>query len=146
MTNVETTIPQITIEGKQFGRGKQLFPTWQMALPDEPVTLRGFLTRVVRQEVTAYRERQERRSVLNALTAAQIAEGVEKGKIDLGGRPETVTEADESTAIENALRAFEDGLFFVFVDEVQQERLDDPIPLREGSRVLFLRLVALAGG
>jgi hypothetical protein len=138
--------PTITIEGKQFGRGRALFPTWQMSLPAETLTLREFLTLVVRHEVAAFQERQEQRQVLQALTAAQIEEGVAKGKVDAGGRPETVTEVDGDAAVKNAIQAFEDGLYYVFVNDEQQQELDAPVALREGSRVMFLRLVALAGG
>jgi hypothetical protein len=138
--------PTITIEGKQFGRGRALFPNWEMQLPAETLTLREFLTLVVQHEVAAFQERQEQRQVLQALTAEQIAEGVAKGKVDAGGRPEIVTEVDGDAAVKNAIQAFEDGLYYVFVNDDQQQDLDAPVALRDGSRVMFLRLVALAGG
>ncbi|GAB4459841.1 MAG: hypothetical protein OHK0029_22990 [Armatimonadaceae bacterium] len=144
---VSSVQPVITIEGKQFGRGKTLFPSWQMPLPEGDVfTLRDFLVAVVRHEVAAFRERQEKRQVLSALTAEAIAEGAARGKVDMGGRPETSTEVDEDAAIHNAIQSFEDGLYYVFVDNEQQTDLSAVLPLRDGSQVLFLRLVALAGG
>jgi hypothetical protein len=145
----------ITIEGKQFGRGKSLFPAWEMPLPPVPpsgaaeATLRDLIARVVREEVTAFRERQEQRQVLQALTPAQIQSGIARGKVDMGGRGAdgfTVQEVNEDSAVAAALQAFEDGLYFVFVDDTQKERLYDTVTLRSGSRVTFLRLVALAGG
>jgi hypothetical protein len=45
-----------------------------------------------------------------------------------------------------ALQAFEDQLYFVFIDGVQQQHLDQPVQVQSGSRVLFVRLVPLAGG
>ena len=142
----------ITIEGKQFGRGRALFPAWQMPLPPTEerssggrLTLRDLITRIVREEVTAFRERQERRLTVEALTKQQIAEGVAKGKVDMGGR-EALQEVDEQAAVDAALLAFEDGLYYVFVDAAQQESLDAEVFLRPDSRVTFLRLVALAGG
>lgn len=45
-----------------------------------------------------------------------------------------------------ALEAFEDGLYFVFIDDRQIETLDERVTVGAGSRVRFLRLVALAGG
>jgi hypothetical protein len=53
---------------------------------------------------------------------------------------------DEAAAVANALQAFEDGLYYVFVEDAHQTALDEPVRLRDGSRVTFLRLVALAGG
>ena len=137
----------LTITGKQFGKGKVLFPNWLMTLPaDTDLTLRELITTIVKHEAAAFRERQEQRQVLRALSAAQIAEGVEKGKVDVGGRPETITELDEAAAVANAIQAFEDGLYYVFVDNKQRTALDAPVALRHGSELMFLRLVALVGG
>ena len=143
----------ITIEGKQFGRGRALFPAWQMPLPPEDersgggrMTLRDLITRIVHEEVAAFRERQERRLTVEALTRQQIEEGVAKGKVDMGGRDAEVQEVDAQAAVDAALLAFEDGLYYVFVDDLQQEKLDTEVYLRPDSRVTFLRLVALAGG
>jgi hypothetical protein len=140
------TASTITIEAKQFGRPGAPLPRWEMELPAEAMTLRGFLERVVRREVAAFQERQEGRKTLRFLTDREIAAGAAAGKIDAGGRPETATEADADAAVAQALQAFADGLFYVFVDEQQHEDLDGAVALRPGSRVMFLRLTALAGG
>ena len=140
----------ITIEGKQFGRGRVLFPSWSMPLPPESeegrLTLRDLIARVVREEVAAFNDRQEARRLVRALTEREIAAGAERGKIDMGGREEALQEADGSAAVDAALLAFEDGLYYVFVDDEQAQALDAPVRLRADSRVTFLRLVALAGG
>ena len=141
----------MTIEGKQFGRGnKSLFPNFQLALPagweGASITLRDLIDRVVRAEVAAFQERQEKRTVLQSLTRAQIAEGVAKGKIDSGGTPDAVQEVNADESVKAALLAFTDGLYFVFVNDQQVEKLDDTFIVRPETRVTFLRLVALAGG
>lgn len=141
----------ITIEGKQFGRGKALFPAWEMSLPpadsdgDSPATLRDLITGVVRSEVAAFEERQ----VLQALTNDEINAGVARGKVDMGGRGAdgfARQDVNVEQSVAAALQAFEDGLYFVFIDDTQKEKLDETVVLRPGSRVIFLRLVALAGG
>lgn len=141
----------LTVEGKQFGRGnKTLFPNFQMPLPPEwrgaTITLRTLLDGIVRAQVTAFRERQESRTVLQALSAAQIAHGVVKGKIDSGGTPGAVQDVNPDEAVQTALQAFADGLFFVFVNEDQKSSLDDAFVVGTETRVTFLRLVAMAGG
>ena len=137
----------ITIEGKQVGRSRALFPAWRMPSPPESdLTLRELIARIVREEIAAFRERQERRQTVAALTEREIALGAARGKVDAGGREGPVPHVDERAAVENALLAFEDGLYFVFVDDAQQEDLDGAVRLRPDSRVTFLRLVALAGG
>lgn len=141
----------LTVEGKQFGRGgNALFPNFQMPLPPEwhggAVTLRMLLDGVVRASVAAFRERQEQRTLLQALSAARIAEGAAKGKVDSGGTSDAVQPVDADEAVHTALQAFEDGVYFVFVNEDQKTALSDTFPVGAETRVTFLRLVALAGG
>lgn len=140
----------LTIEGRQFGRGRTLFPAWQIPLgaASEEIPLRALIARIVREETAAFRERQAQRQTLQALTAQEIAAGAAAGKIDSGGHAgeRELQTVDDDQAVAAALQAFEDGVYYVFVDDQQVERLDDTVSLRDGSRMTFLRLVALAGG
>ncbi|NLS80168.1 MAG: hypothetical protein GXY76_23265 [Chloroflexi bacterium] len=79
------------------------------------------------------------------LTSGEIAQGLAAGKVDTGGHEARQT-VDPQAAVATALQAFEDRLYLVFVDGQQQMSLDAAIALAPGSRVSFVRLVALAGG
>jgi hypothetical protein len=142
----------LTIEGKMTGRSRPLFPDWELPIPDEwgdssAPTLRDFITRIVEAEVAAFAERRERRSLVNAMTAREIADGAAAGKVAMGGREEAEPEApDPQVAVATALQAFSDGLFYVFVDGKHVQDLEDRVIALPDSRVTFLRLVALAGG
>ena len=83
---------------------------------------------------------------MQVLSARQIDEGLEKGKIDSGGSAVGLQEIDVEAAVGTALQAFEDGLYFVVVDDQQQRDLDRQVFLRPDSRVTFIRLTLLAGG
>ena len=143
--------PQLTIEGQQFGRGRALFPDFSFPLPPEwtapgaSVTLRDLIARIVREEVQNFQQRRSERRFLHSLTATQIAGGAARGKIDMGGR-EDEPDADPEQAVQAALLAFEDGLYYVFVDNAHRLDLDEAVRLSADSRVTFLRFVALAGG
>ena len=114
---------------------------------DTPLTLRDLIARIVLEEVQAFRERRAERRLIRALTETQIAEGVGRGKVEMGGREEDEPDvADPEAAVATALLAFEDGLYYVFVDNEHRLDLNEEIRLRTESRVTFLRLVALAGG
>lgn len=140
----------IVIEGKVVGQKRPLFTDWELPmLPEwesgvERVTLRALITRIVLEEVRAYQERQEQKSMVQALTQADIQRGLMKGKVDMGGRE--AKKVDPQEAVRTAIQAFEDGLYYVFIDEEQQSALDEAVALRAESRITFLRLVALAGG
>jgi hypothetical protein len=141
----------LTISGKALGAKKPLFADWSIPFPPDlkggegGVTLRDLITRVVKTEVDAFRKRQEDRKLLRALTASDIAKGVVKGKIDMGGRDLEQT-VDEAAAIGAALQAFEDGIYLVILDGDEQRELDKQIHLKEDSLVTFVRLAMLAGG
>lgn len=136
----------LTVSGKVIGKTQPLFTNWQLQLEiDNTVTLRDLLTQVVRSEVANFEDRQRQRRFIQVLSPAQISLGVEQGKVDLGGSDlDQAVEVD--AAIETALQAFTDGLYFVFLDEQQQGNLDDVVTLRPDSQLLFLRLVPLVGG
>jgi hypothetical protein len=142
----------LRVEAKLVGSKKALIPGWQIPLPPDweqsggPLTLRDVITYVVAQEVEAFRKRQESRRLTRVLTAAQIDEAAEKGKVEMGGREMDNQPVEEQAAMGAALQAFEDGLYYVFIDDQQQEALDREVVVRSDSHITFIRLVALAGG
>ncbi len=143
---------ELRVASKVVGSRHTSIPEQLLWLSDErkrggePLTLRDLITMIVLEEVEAFRQRQEERRLLRVLTEREIAEGIERGKIDPGGHEEQRQDVDPHEAVRVALQAFEDHLYFVFIDGVQQQHLDQPVQVQSGSRVLFVRLVPLAGG
>jgi hypothetical protein len=141
----------ITVSGKALGKKKPLFADWSIPFPADlggagaALTLRDLIARVVRAEVDAFKQRQEERRLLRALTAADIARGAARGKIDMGGR-DLKQEVNADEAVATALQAFEDGLYLVIVDGEEGRSLDKEVYLQPDSRVAFVRLALLAGG
>ncbi len=141
----------IVISGKTLGAKKPLFADWSIPLPPDwggegGRTLRDLIAQVVRTEVQAFRERQEERRTFRALTARQLTQGVERGKIEMGGREGPEQTVDEEEAVAVACQAFEDGLFLAIIDNETYRELDREVHLSEESRVAFVRLTMLAGG
>jgi hypothetical protein len=135
-----------TLEAKQIGRRGALVPSWTMRMEyADRLNLRDLLTRVVIEEVNAFQTRQRDARLVRVLTEAQIADGLEVGKIDTLGR-EYEQEVNAAEAVRNALQSFDDGLYYVFIGNEQITSLEQQILFRPQMDVLFLRLVALAGG
>lgn len=141
----------LTISARALGKRKPLVPDWQVPFPPEeqgggePLTLRQLITRIVRREVEAFKQRQENRKVVRILTERQIEEGLSKGKVDAGGRNlHQFVDPDEAVAV--ALQAFEDGLYLVILDGEECRELDREIFIHPESHLVFVRLVMLAGG
>ncbi|KJH70793.1 hypothetical protein [Aliterella atlantica] len=141
----------ITVTGKVLGRSKPLFTNWRVPIPPiigaggEVLTLRILLTQIVLAEVAAFQTRQEQRRLIQVLSRAEIEQKVLLGKVDMGGE-ELNQEVDPQAAVANALQAFEDGIYFVFIDDVQQHKLDSEVVVNPDSQLMFLRLVPLVGG
>jgi hypothetical protein len=139
----------LTISGKVMGKIRPMFTDWELTLPEAvettELTLRSLLTHLVCAEVSAFENRQSQRRLLRILSPEQIQLGLEQGKVESGGS-ELDQKVEVDKAIEVALQAFKDGLYFVFIDDEQIERLDAIAPLTSNSQLLFLRLVPLVGG
>ena len=141
----------ILVDGKVIGRKRPLFTDWHIELPPvnenngDRLKLRELITSIVAKEVDAFITRQEDRKLARIMSRHEIAQGVERGKVDPGER-DLEQSVDKEEAVAVALQAFEDGLYFVFIDEVQQTNLNSEIFLKTNSKVVFLRLTALVGG
>lgn len=111
-----------------------------------PVLLRTLVEAVVRAEVKGFRARAEERTFLRVLTEESLAEGLAVGAVRSGDQAEETNEVDPDAAVATALLAHGDGLYRVLVDDEPVDDLDAVVEVRTDTRLLFLRLVALAGG
>lgn len=138
----------LTIDARLLGQKRPLFAGWQLELPPETgsrLTLRELVTRVVEAEVQTFQQRQAGRRLARVLSPGEIEQGLARGKVELGER-ELNQAVDPAAAVAAALQAFEDGLYFVFVESEQVTTLETEVMLQPQTRLSFVRLVALAGG
>jgi hypothetical protein len=141
--------PTITVAAKVLGQNTPAIADWSVPVPPEwngpgaRLRLRDLITRIVLTEVEAFRQQQRRLAPF--LTAPEIQQGVEQGKVIPGDRG-LEQEVDAQAAVDATLVAFEAGLYFCFVDGQQQYALDDEVFLKPASKVTFIRLAASAGG
>jgi len=120
-----------------------------LAEASSPFRLRDLIEHIVRNELYMFRLRQKEHHLLHVLSPQAISAAAATGKIAMGGPDElrrNMGEIDDETAIITALQAFEDGLYFVFLDGRQLFELDAAVELSSTSTVTFIRLVALVGG
>ncbi len=140
-----------TVEGKVIGQKHPLFTGWHIELPPreenhgDQLKLRDLITSIVVKEVDEFKNRQSERRLARVMSKQEIAQDAERGKVN-PGESDLQPSVHAEDAIAVALQAFEDGLYFVFVDEIQQTHLDREVFLRTDSKVVFLRLTALVGG
>jgi hypothetical protein len=117
----------------------------EIGLDEGRHSLREVIAAVVRSEVEAFRQRAEARTFVRVLTQQALAEAVEAGTVRFGDE-ERAADVDPEAAVATALLAFEDGLYQALIDEEPVHDLDAGVDLGPATKLLFLRLVPLAGG
>ena len=77
------------------------------------------------------------------MTNEYIAEAARSGKI--GDEVHGDKKANLEKALDTAYLAFEDGLYCIFINDEQTEKLEDNLALKDGDVLTFIKLTMLAG-
>jgi hypothetical protein len=117
-------------------------PAWD-ANSSDPFRVRHLIEKLVAEAVRDLHLRESSRA-FELLTSEKIEAGLLKGKI--GTAREEAQRVDVDQAVAQALQAFEDGLYLLFVDQVEKRSLEDIVRLQPETIVTVIRLTALAGG
>ena len=137
----------IAVEGKVIGQDKTIFPTWNVEISglEKNLQLRDLISIVVQEEVDSYNLNFHQHRLSPVLSLQDIEESVKEGRVDFGANTRR-PEVNFNNAVTKALNSFEEGHYFVFIDDVQIHKLEDEIVLSSSSRVVFIRLIPLVGG
>lgn len=135
----------IKVNIKQIGERKQKIAPISFEYDPVPHTVRDLIIRTVTICVNDFNKRV-RAGEENAkpLSEAEVSGMANIGKIafgiNYGGR-----EYDPGKAVENALQAFQDGLYRVFLNDNELEELDGELNMSENDSLTFIKLAMLAG-
>lgn len=116
-------------------------PEWDES-SSEPFRVRHLIAKLVAETVRDFHHRENARP-FEILTHEKIEVAVAKGKIGIA-RDEKQS-VDVENAIGQALQAFEDGLYLLFVDEHEKRDLEEIVRLQPETQVTIIRLTALSG-
>lgn len=127
----------ITIKDETFA-GK-ILQELNIEFETELVTVRDIIAGRVTKEVEQYNNKMP--VYFNGLIEPSDAEKTLNGyKL----KPKAMIDAEEQVYV--ALNAFQNNGFFVLVDNIQSESLDQEIPLRRDLKISFIKLTPLVGG
>lgn len=132
----------LTLQLKRLGKKK--IHLLEFEIEKQPQTLKELIEECVKSEVKHYNEKREEIKLMSFLSPKDIQEQSETGKIGFGDlENRELAQVDE--AIANALLAFEDGLYVVFVDDEEIKSFEQSIDLKPDSVIAFIRLTFLTG-
>ncbi len=107
-------------------------------------TVEVLLRAIITEEVRAYHNRQESKSLLTYLSSKEVQNQVNSGKVSFG-ESYNDTKVERGEAIKTALQAFKDGLFALFYDDNELSYLHEIVDIHEHGIITFIRLTFLTG-
>ena len=133
---------KIIVNVKGLSR-KKVIHQEELELKDKISTTKDLITELVKINVEKFNKKIDERDILSIMTNENIAKAARIGKI--GDEVHGDKKANLEKALDTAYLAFEDGLYCIFINDEQTEKLDDSLNLKDGDILTLIRLTMLAG-
>ena len=133
---------KIIINVKGLSRKKVIYQE-EVELKNKISTTKDLITELVKINVEKFNKKIDDKDILSIMTNEYIAEAVRAGKI--GDEVHGDKKANLEKALDTAYLAFEDGLYCIFINDEQTEKLEDNLALKDGDVLTFIKLTMLAG-
>ena len=133
---------KIIINVKGLSR-KKVIHQEEVELINKISTTKDLITELVKINVEKFNKKIDERDILSIMTNENIAKAARIGKI--GDEVHGDKKANLEKALDTAYLAFEDGLYCIFINDEQTEKLDDSLNLKDGDILTLIRLTMLAG-
>ena len=133
---------KIIVNVKGLSR-KKVIHQEEMELKNKISTTKDLITELVKINVEKFNKKIDDKDILSIMTNEHIAEAARIGKI--GDEVHGDKKANLEKALDTAYLAFEDGLYCIFINDEQSEKLDDSLNLKDGDILTLIRLTMLAG-
>ena len=133
---------KIIINVKGLSR-KKVIHQEEVELKNKISTTKDLITELVKINVEKFNKKIDEKDILSIMTNENIAKAARIGKI--GDEVHGDKKANFKKALDTAYLAFEDGLYCIFINDEQTEKLDDSLNLKDGDILTLIRLTMLAG-
>ena len=133
---------KIIVNVKGLSR-KKVIHQEEVELINKVSTTKDLITELVKINVEKFNKKIDEKDILSIMTNENIAKAARIGKI--GDEVHGDKKANLKKALDTAYLAFEDGLYCIFINDEQTEKLDDSLNLKDGDILTLIRLTMLAG-
>lgn len=134
----------VKVSIKQIGKKRNKINAVDFYIENNPDDVKMLITEAVRTCVSEYNKRVQNGENALPITNDEINDMSEIGKIAFGINYGKKC-ADMEKAVETALQAYEDGIFRIFINDIEVGAISEKISLSENDTLTFVRLVMLAG-
>ena len=133
---------KIIINVKGLSR-KKVIHQEEVELKNKISPTKDLIPELVKINVEKFNKKIDEKDILSIMTNENIAKAARIGKI--GDEVHGDKKANLKKALDTAYLAFEDGLYCIFINDEQTEKLDDSLNLKDGDILTLIRLTMLAG-
>lgn len=133
---------KVNINIKGLSR-KKVIHQEEVELTNKISTTKDLIAELIKINVEKFNKKIDEKDILSIMTNEYIAEAARSGKI--GDEVYGDKKANLEKALYTAYLAFEDGLYCIFINDNQTEKLEDSLNLKDGDILTFIRLTMLAG-
>jgi len=135
---------RLYVNVKQVGTRKKYISKEEIILDFRPATLKQLLEAIVTKNVKDFNDNLNEKRLVQYLTNDDIDNKLIVGKVSFG-ESNNQTKESLSKALEAAYLAYEDGIYRVFLGDVEAGQLNEAIELKDGDVLTFIRLTMLSG-
>jgi hypothetical protein len=135
---------KIHVTLKSLAKRKAFLEKVELELTKKPMTIVELISELVSMNVRAFNDKQDTIPLVPFLTKDEIEQSGAAGKVGFA-HIYNEQKVQEEDAIQTAVQAFEDGLFKVFINDVEQGVENPSIQLNDGDQLVFIKLTMLAG-
>lgn len=132
----------LRVRVKQLGSRRDKIGEIMFPVENNPTTVRELIGECVTTSVNVFNDHLKNSG--GVLSDSRIEAMSEAGKIAFGIGFNN-KEQDIRKALETAYQGYTDGLFRIFIDDIEAGEIDDRISVTEENVVTFIKLTMLAG-
>jgi hypothetical protein len=139
----------VIITARILGQNEPIFNKWFVPLPfhwkpkAKSLSLQQLLCLIAIDEIEAWQQSEQKPRFERLLTYDETVHQKSNGRAHLDGYG-LGNGFEAQTAAEAAIRAFKDGLYYVFVDGEEIPGLDVKVDLKTNGQINFFQLLTLA--
>ena len=129
---------------KEAGKKRAKISNKELIIINKINTLKDLITEIVTGEVNRLNDKGFEEEIFKFLESSEIEDKAFIGKVSFSEK-HNENKQDLHKAIDNAIQSFEDGIYRVFVNDDEIEKLNTELNLKEGDNLAFIKLTMLSG-